>query len=485
MKGGSLCCVWSRVRAIGSVQERSLCSSVGLPSSTSSAGNPRIRSSLDRQYRILSATSPKGLPQLNSETRVLSFGDGSNGALGHEAEGYSSDVFEPVPVHGLPPNIVKVAAGHYHSLAVTDDGQIWAWGRNAEGQLGRREGNSREDWRRPRRVEGLEDVQIKDVAASGVVSMAIANDGRLWSWGSSKRGQLGLAPNVIQSLLPQRVEGLQGHQMSQVALGWGHGLACTSEGELYAWGYGEDGRLGFNDSETLKEVKLETRMPSQTSSKPAGVVDIETEKLLEKEKTAVAIWRPRRVEALAHERVRSVACGMDHSLSLTDNGDIYSFGDNSLGQLGRPVNEAPVGTVAFSDENPQATAIAAGLGHSLAILSKPGLSVALSDFSGNLYSWGWNSASQLGRDGESERPGLVVGLDEETLIAAKGGRVHSVGLTSNREVCVWGSGKNGRLGLGSSADEPYPVPIESLDGVSVLQLACGFDHSLLLVRSTG
>ncbi|OAE29981.1 hypothetical protein AXG93_669s1310 [Marchantia polymorpha subsp. ruderalis] len=444
-----------------------------------------ITSSLDRQHRNFSGTSHKGLRELNSATRVLSFGDGSNGALGHDAEGYASDVFEPVPVHGLPPNIVKVAAGHYHSLAVTDDGQVWAWGRNAEGQLGRRVGNSREDWRRPRRVEGLEDVHIKDVAASGVVSMAIANDGSLWSWGSSKRGQLGLAPNVVQSLLPQRVESLQGQQMSQVALGWGHGLACTSEGELFAWGYGEDGRLGFNAFDVAKEVKLEKRMPSHTSSKPAGAVDIETEKLLEKEKTAVAIWRPHRVEALAHERVRSVACGMDHSLSLTDNGDIYSFGDNSLGQLGRPVNEAPIGTVAFPDEYPQAIVIAAGLGHSLAILSKPYTSVALSNSSGDLYSWGWNKASQLGRDGESDRPGLVVGLDEEMLIAAKGGRVHSVGLTSNREVCVWGSGKNGRLGLGSSADEPYPFPIESLNGVSVLQLACGFDHSLLLVRSTG
>lgn len=83
------------------------------------------------------------IPSLRYETRVMSFGDGSSGALGHHNEGYLSDCFAPETVVGLPPNVTKVAAGHYHSLAVTDDGEVWAWGRNSEGQLGPRDGNSR------------------------------------------------------------------------------------------------------------------------------------------------------------------------------------------------------------------------------------------------------------------------------------------------------------------------------------------------------
>jgi alpha-tubulin suppressor-like RCC1 family protein len=83
------------------------------------------------------------IPKLSYETRVMSCGDGSNGALGHHKEGYLTDCFSPEIVEGLPPNVMKVASGHYHSLAVTEDGEVWAWGRNSEGQLGPRDKNSR------------------------------------------------------------------------------------------------------------------------------------------------------------------------------------------------------------------------------------------------------------------------------------------------------------------------------------------------------
>lgn len=72
----------------------------------------------------------------SSKTAVLSFGDGSNGALGLPFS-YGADAFEPTRVPGLPSDIAGVAAGHYHSLAVSGDGRVWAWGRNEEGQLGR------------------------------------------------------------------------------------------------------------------------------------------------------------------------------------------------------------------------------------------------------------------------------------------------------------------------------------------------------------
>lgn len=70
---------------------------------------------------------------------MMSFGDGSHGALGLPASipGMGIDAYEPTLVPKLPSDISFISAGHYHSLAVTSDGQIWAWGRNDEGQLGR------------------------------------------------------------------------------------------------------------------------------------------------------------------------------------------------------------------------------------------------------------------------------------------------------------------------------------------------------------
>jgi alpha-tubulin suppressor-like RCC1 family protein len=74
----------------------------------------------------------------------------------------------------------------------------------------------RQEWVQPQRVKGLEDVEIMDVAGSGVISMALAKDGSVWSWGSSKRGQLGLARDVIRSETPQQVKALAGCQVSKV-----------------------------------------------------------------------------------------------------------------------------------------------------------------------------------------------------------------------------------------------------------------------------
>lgn len=70
---------------------------------------------------------------------MMSFGDGSHGALGLPSSiiGMGSDAYEPTPIPGLPPDVVTIAAGHFHSLAVTSEGHVWAWGRNNEGQLGR------------------------------------------------------------------------------------------------------------------------------------------------------------------------------------------------------------------------------------------------------------------------------------------------------------------------------------------------------------
>jgi alpha-tubulin suppressor-like RCC1 family protein len=75
----------------------------------------------------------------------------------------------------------------------------------------------------------------------------------------------------------------------------------------------------------------------------------------------------------------------------------------------------------------------------------------------------------------------VEGLAGETAILVSGGRVHSIAVTSKGEVWVWGCGRNGRLGLGSSCDEAEPIMLDSLEGCEVLQAVSGFDHNLILI----
>lgn len=155
---------------------------------------------------------------MSIRTTVMSFGDGSHGALGLHASpvGLDSHAYEPTPIPGLPPNVSGVAAGHYHSLALTSQGHVWAWGRNTESQLGRGALSPRETWNKPQKVEGLDKVMVQAAFASGVMSAAIGDDGALWVWGKSKRGQLGLGKDITEALLPARVESLLGQEIVKV-----------------------------------------------------------------------------------------------------------------------------------------------------------------------------------------------------------------------------------------------------------------------------
>lgn len=74
----------------------------------------------------------------------------------------------------------------------------------------------RELWHQPHRVKGLENTEVERAVGSGVVSLAIARDGSLWAWGKSKRGQLGLGPDITQALAPQQVKALAGQHVAQV-----------------------------------------------------------------------------------------------------------------------------------------------------------------------------------------------------------------------------------------------------------------------------
>ncbi|GJZ57373.1 regulator of chromosome condensation 1/beta-lactamase-inhibitor protein II [Tanacetum coccineum] len=147
-----------------------------------------------------------------ARTRVMSFGNGSHGALGNGIIG--SDAHEPTPVTCLPDDVCNIAAGHYHSLAVTSNGHLWSWDRNAEGQLGCHLTSPRETWFVPHRIEGLSDVQ--SAFASCVVSAAIGVDGSLLVWGKSKRGHLGLGTGITEAIVPSRIKALAKEEITKV-----------------------------------------------------------------------------------------------------------------------------------------------------------------------------------------------------------------------------------------------------------------------------
>ncbi|XP_022136857.1 secretion-regulating guanine nucleotide exchange factor [Momordica charantia] len=411
---------------------------------------------------------------------VMSFGDGSHGAIGLPTSitGIGGAAYEPITVPGLPPDVTSVAAGHYHSLAVDSQGHLWAWGRDHEAQLGRGFASPRDSWNVPKRVIGLDLVNVRSASASGVVSAAIGDDGSLWIWGKSKRGQLGLGKDVMEAVRPSRVQALEGEKIVKVSFGWGHALACSEDGKLFGWGYYADGRLG-NVGRTLKMSPLDSSSCTSTNGQKLQKIELAERLVLESmkdEKNMPIIWEPHFVEDLTGVEVVDIACGLDHSLVLCRDGTLLSCGSNIYGQLGRARQDLGLLPV---DTSFHVKSVAAGLGHSLALCQDTSNREIRDVVS--VISWGWNQTPQLGREGPNSIPLAIEELAGEIPVSVSGGRAHSIVLGSRGEVWVWGCGKDGRLGLGSSSDESEPIFLDSLENCNVVQAVSGFDHNLVLV----
>lgn len=192
---------------------------------------------------------------------LLATDDGELFAWGHNGysqlgNGTTNQGVAPVLVSAnlLNKKITEVACGSHHSMALTDSGEVYAWGYNNCGQVG---SGSTANQPTPRRVSNC----LQDKVAVGIVcgqtsSLAVMDNGEVYAWGYNGNGQLGLGSNGNQ-LTPCRVVALQGLCVQQIVSGYAHCLALTDEGVLYAWGGNTYGQLGTgNKSNQPSPVKI-------------------------------------------------------------------------------------------------------------------------------------------------------------------------------------------------------------------------------------
>jgi alpha-tubulin suppressor-like RCC1 family protein len=132
---------------------------------------------------------------------------------------------------------VAVAAGYAHNLALRNDASLWAWGDNSYGQLG---DGSDDDSNTPVRIGDSDDTWTA-VAATHKHSLAIKNDGDLWAWGRNYTGQLGDG-TIVDKTTPVQVG--PGSTWAVVATGFYHTGAIKTGGTLWTWGYNASGQLG-------------------------------------------------------------------------------------------------------------------------------------------------------------------------------------------------------------------------------------------------
>jgi alpha-tubulin suppressor-like RCC1 family protein len=176
---------------------------------------------------------------LKMDGTVRAWGINTACQLGNSAYNTTVVGVPVVEVSGLT-NVVAVAGGGNHSLALKSDGTVWAWGANDYGQLGN--GTVSECHHSPSQVSGLTNVVA--VSAGGNHSLALKSDGTVWAWGRNELGQLGDgALDPVGKPLPVQVIGLTTNVVA-LATGDRHSLALMTDGTVWAWGANDYRQLG-------------------------------------------------------------------------------------------------------------------------------------------------------------------------------------------------------------------------------------------------
>jgi alpha-tubulin suppressor-like RCC1 family protein len=344
------------------------------------------------------------------------WGDNTWGELGY---GWPSGAsYTPLRVP-LPVGVAgwKVVASSGHTLAITTDDQLYAWGANSQGQLGVGHTNQLPNPTLVSLPDGVSGWIA--TAAGGSHSVAISKEGQLYVWGGGK------FPLRLQPTLVPPPDGVT--RWVAVTAGQNHSLALTDTGEIYGWGDNELGQLG-NGQTGISFSPLLT-----LTIRPAGV----------------ARWK-------------QVVAGAAHTLVLADNNQLYACGGNFTGQLGTGVAgnasnlvpvSVPAGVTGWS-------AIAAGQAHSLGIAND-----------GRLFAWGANDHTQLGTGNtnlqSASTPIFVpppAGVTGWQAVAA--GYWHSVAVGLDCQVYAWGWNAIGQAGYPNGG---YFVPVPHLvDGLGDL-----------------
>lgn len=149
--------------------------------------------------------------------------------------------------------IVSVGAGQEHVLLLNTKGQVLSYGTGSRGQLGHGCLESIKDGE-AKLVEALDGLQMRSIAAGGWHSLALSNQGDVYVWGWNESGQLGLAKAKVQiQAVPIVLDVSEDDSFQVVSAGSRHSMAISENGILFGWGWNKYGQLGL-DAKVVESV---------------------------------------------------------------------------------------------------------------------------------------------------------------------------------------------------------------------------------------
>ena len=467
---------------------------------------------------------------LKSNAEVLCWGKGQYGRLGNNATDNKDHPVSVVVSDGSTTplsNIVQISSGFSHTCALKSSGEGFCWGRGQKGRLGN---DGIADKSYPVSVVDGDGSTtplsgIVQISSGGAHTCAVMVDGGVKCWGNGQYGQLGNdatgdndAPVAVvdgdgsSTLLSGIVEVTSAHK---------HSCGLKSNGEIYCWGEGVNGKLG-NDATDNKDHPVKVyvhdgsatdtftpgtvaRIPNVLSaggSHTCAMIDDGTLKCWGKgangrlgNNATADTDAPDTVDSgdgvtTALSGIVQISSWGSHTCALKSDGGVVCWGEGGNGRLGNDgtVNKDHPVTVVDGDGSSTALSdivqIAVGGYHTCALKSD-----------GKVLCWGGNMAGQLGNNGttDTDAPDTVDSGDNVTspltgIVQIVLGEYHTCALKSDGKVLCWGSGSYGRLGNDGTANKDHPVSVVDGDGSTtplsgVVQIVAGVSHTCALKSS--
>lgn len=255
---------------------------------------------------------------LSSQGRLFTWGFNANGQLG---TGNTDMLFNPNDItnrFNLMSNerFITLSLGYWHTAAVTSEGRLFTWGFNAGGQLGVGTVEQREN---PTDITPLFNLRpnekIIDVELSHYHSAALTSDGRIFMWGFNGFGTLGDGTNIMKTVpidITFQFPIGTNDRIIQISLGQFHSSALTAQGRVFMWGSNNRGQLGHDMNVPFVNYRGELNQPTEITH----VFNL-----------------------TLGEKITSISLGEMHSGAITSKGNIFTWGENEVGQLGNGVFE--------------------------------------------------------------------------------------------------------------------------------------------------
>lgn len=267
---------------------------------------------------------------------------------------------------------------------------------------------------------------------NGNEAIFVTKDDDVYALGTNSSSCLGLG-DANSSLEPRKVDALSKKRVCNLSYGTGpHVVANTESGELYTWGHNGYQQLGNGSAST-------SHVPTQITGNLHG------------------------------KRIIDIACGSHHTLVLTEDGEVFAWGQNNCGQvgIGSTANQPTPKKISFVGipSNKKVISISCGQISSIAVIE-----------TGEVFAWGYNGNGQLGlgTNANQSTPCKIMNIQNIQKVVC--GYGHCIALSEDGSIYSWGANTYGQLGTGSKSHQVIPVKIASELGRFVEIAASHYNH---------